>query len=236
MGEPLLEVKNLRVSFGNFVVIDGLSFSVREGEVLTVLGPNGAGKSVLLKALLGLVPYKGEVIWYKKPRIGYLPQGMNQLTVKDFPISVADFFALKNVSRDQILEHLALVGLNQSILANKAGNLSGGEFQRMLIAWVLVTSPEVIFFDEPTTGVDIGGGQTIYSLLHHIWEKQGLTILHVTHDLGIVHAHSTHVLCLSKIGHVCYGVPSEILTPEALRGIYGTDIKFYGHQEEGLSR
>jgi zinc transport system ATP-binding protein len=235
MGKLLLEVKNLKVGFDDMVVIDGLSFSVREGEVLTILGPNGAGKSVLLKALLGLVPHEGEVVWHRKPRIGYLPQGMNQLTVKDFPLSVADFFSLKNVGRDQVLDHLALVGLDRNVLASKAGHLSGGEFQRMLIAWVLVTNPEVVFFDEPITGVDVGGGQTIYSLLHSVWEKQGLTILHVTHDLGIVHAHSTHVLCLSKIGHICYGVPSEILTPEVLRGIYGTDIKFYGHQE-GLNR
>lgn len=231
MPDVLFEVENLKIAFDGAVVIDGLSFSVRKGEVLTILGPNGAGKSVLLKALLGLVPHEGKITWHSKPRIGYLPQGMNQLSVKDFPLSVADFFALKKVDRDQVMEHLALVGLNKSVLVKKAGHLSGGEFQRLLIAWVLVTKPDVVFFDEPMTGVDIGGGQTIYSLLHRIWEKEELTILHVTHDLGIVHGHSTHVLCLSKVGHICYGVPSEILTPEALKGIYGTDIKFYSHQE-----
>jgi len=227
----LLEAKNLNIKFGKESVIENLSFSVNKGEVLTILGPNGAGKSVLLKSLLGLLPYEGEVAWHEKPKIGYLPQGLNQLRVKDLPLTVGDFFDLKNFSikNKEVERFLKLVGLEKDILFKRAGDLSGGQFQRMLIAWVLISRPDVIFFDEPTTGIDIGGGETIYSLLHNISEKEKITIFLVTHDLNIVYRHSTHVLCLSRKGHYCFGSPKEILDPDALKEIFGTEIKLYEH-------
>ncbi|HZC43614.1 MAG TPA: hypothetical protein VE195_05525, partial [Acidobacteriaceae bacterium] len=100
---------------------------------------------------------------------------------------------------------------------------------RMLVAWVLVSQPNVLFLDEPTTAVDAAGGETIYSLLTEIWRERNLTILNVTHDLNIVFAHSTHVLCLSRFGHRCYGVPKEVLTPSLLNDLYGANVKFYTH-------
>jgi len=227
----LLEVKNLSVSLDGEKILKNLSFQVAQGEILTILGPNGAGKSVLLRTLLGFLPYEGKIIWEQKPKIGYLPQGLNQLKVKDFPLTVQDFFALKNPppANDEIIWFLHLVGLREEILHKTAGNLSGGQFQRMLVAWVLVSHPDVIFFDEPTTGIDIGGGETIYSLLHTICEKENLTIFLVTHDLNIVYKHSTTVLCLNHKGYHCFGAPKEILTPKMLEQLFGTEIKFYEH-------
>jgi ABC-type cobalamin/Fe3+-siderophores transport system ATPase subunit len=99
----------------------------------------------------------------------------------------------------------------------------------MLVAWVLASRPNVLFLDEPTTAVDIAGGETIYALLKNVWREQRLTIFNVTHDLNIVFAHSTHVLCLSRLGHPCYGAPKEVLTPEILSDIYGADVKFHIH-------
>jgi zinc transport system ATP-binding protein len=229
MGKILLEVKNLSVTLGGTPVLSELSFSVEEGEILTILGPNGSGKTVLLKALLGLLPFTGEVNWHKKPRIGYLPQGLNQMSVRDMPLTVEDFFALKKLKRDQVLRYLPLVGLESGVLNKRAGYLSGGEFQRMLVAWVLASRPEVLFLDEPTTAIDVVGGETIYSLLKNIWREQNLTMFVVTHDLNIVYAHSTHVLCLSRFAHTCYGIPKEVLTPEVLNDMYATDVKFYTH-------
>lgn len=227
----LLEVKNLTVKLEGEKIIKDLSFDVTEGEILTILGPNGAGKSVLLKTLLGFLPYKGEIIWHKKPKIGYLPQGLNQFSVKNYPLTVADFFKLKNPvpKMEEIDKFLSLVGLKEKILNKTAGSLSGGQFQRMLVAWVLISHPEVIFFDEPTTGIDIGGGETIYTLLHSIWEKEKLTIFLVTHDLSVVYKNSTEVLCLSRKGHTCFGAPKEILSPETLEQLFGEEIKFYEH-------
>lgn len=225
----LLEVKNLTVILDQSPILKELTFSVNEGEFLTILGPNGSGKTVLVKALLGLLACSGERNWHKKPKIGYLPQGLNQMSVRDMPLTVKDFFDLKKLRRDSILNHLSLVGLQPSVLEKRAGHLSGGEFQRMLVAWVLSSEPNVLFLDEPTTAVDVAGGETIYSLLKDIWREKELTVFNVTHDLNIVFAHSTHVLCLSKLGPLCYGVPKEVLTPEILSDVYGAEIKFHTH-------
>lgn len=229
----LLEVKNLNVILGSERVIKDLSFQVEKGEVLTILGPNGAGKSVLLKTILGFLPYQGSITWDQKPRISYIPQGLDQLKMKDIPLTVQDFFALKVVvpKRDEVIRFLQLVGLEEKIMSKAVGNLSGGQFQRILIAWALISHPNVIFFDESTSGIDIGGGETIYSLLHAIQEKEDLTIFLVTHDLSIVYKHSTNVLCLSYKGRPCFGAPKEILNPDTLQRIFGAEIKVYEHHQ-----
>jgi zinc transport system ATP-binding protein len=229
MGEILLEVRDLSVTLDRSPVLSGLNFSVSEGEFLTILGPNGSGKTVLIKCLLGLLPYQGSVKWHKKPRIGYLPQGLNQMSVRDMPLTVLDFFTFKKRKRAEAVAYLSQVGLPAGVLEKKAGHLSGGEFQRMLIAWVLASRPNVLFLDEPTTAVDVAGGETIFSLLSDIWREQNLTIFNVTHDLNIVYSYSTHVLCLSRLGHICYGIPKEVLTPEVLNDMYATGVKFYTH-------
>lgn len=227
----ILEVKNLNVNLDGENIIENLSFQVAQGDILTILGPNGAGKSVLLKTLLGFLPHTGNIIWKQKSKIGYLPQGLNQLKVKNFPLTTQDFFALKNPipTTDKIIQFLNLVGLDKNILNKKAGSLSSGQFQRMLVAWTLISHPQIIFFDEPMTGIDIGGGETIYSLLHTIWKKEKLTIFLVTHDLNIVYKYSTNVLCLNRKGYNCFGAPKKILSPKILEQLFGTEIKFYEH-------
>jgi len=120
------------------------------------------------------------------------------------------------------------VGLDPSLLKRRFGTLSTGQFQRMIIAWALVDEPEVLLFDEPTSGVDIGGQETIYSLLHKFWKERNLTILLVTHDLSVVWEHANNVLCLNKKA-LCYGKPRDVLTPQGLEKLYGTGIKFYEH-------
>ena len=98
----------------------------------------------------------------------------------------------------------------------------------MIIAWALVSEPSVLLFDEPTAGIDIGGQETIYSLLHKFWREGNLTMLLVTHNLDIVWEHANNVLCLNK-KMLCYGKPREVLTPESLEELYGMEIKFYEH-------
>lgn len=227
MNQEILRVENLSVNFGNEKILRNLSFSVNKGETLVVLGPNGAGKSTLFKALLNLIPYKGTVIWNSK-KISYLPS-QELFTRKNLPpLSIEEFFGFKNVSLQKTEKILNQVGLNKRILKKQFNELSTGQFQRMTIAWGLVDDPEVLLFDEPTSGIDIGGEETIYSLLHKFWKNRNLTILLITHDLNIVWEHSDKVLCLNK-KQFCMGKPKEVLTPEGLEKLYETGIKYYEH-------
>jgi len=227
MPNPILKVENLSVKLGEEEALKNLSFEVEKGEVLIILGPNGAGKTTLLKALLGLVPYKGNVTWAAK-NISYLPP--QELIQRKYlpPMTIEEFFSFKNVSKEKILAIFKEVGLNSTLLKRPFGALSTGQFQRMEIAWALVDEPDVLLFDEVTYGIDAGAKETIYSLLHRFWEKRDLTVLLITHDLNIVYEHANNVLCLNK-KEVCYGEPIKILTPENLEKTYGTGIKFYKH-------
>jgi len=223
----ILTVKNLNVAYDGEVIINNLSFQVEKGEVLIILGPNGAGKTTLLRALVDLLPYTGEIHWATKS-ISYLPpQELFQRKVLP-PLSMEEFFKFKHVSSAQISKILDAVGLDSSVLKKRFGTLSTGQFQRMIIAWALVDEPSVLLFDEPTSGIDIGGQETIYSLLHKFWSEKDLTILIVTHDLNVVWEHANNVLCMNK-QTICYGKPREVLTPESLEVIYGVGVKFYEH-------
>jgi zinc transport system ATP-binding protein len=224
----VLKVKNLTVMRDGEEIIKDLNFEVKERETLIILGPNGAGKSTLLRTLLGLLPYSGEILWSTKS-IGYLPP-QELFQRRDLPpLNIEEFFKFKNVSHEKILNMFLAVGLESSLLERKFGAVSTGQFQRMLIAWALVDEPRVLLFDEPTSGIDVGGQETIYSLLHKFWQERNLTILLVTHDLNIVWEHGDHVLCVNR-KTLCYGKPREVMTPEGLEEIYGTGIKFYKHQ------
>jgi zinc transport system ATP-binding protein len=231
MDSEILNVRNLSVTLNGEEILKDLSFNVKRGEVLVILGPNGAGKTTLFKTILGLLPHSGEVEWNAK-RISYLPP-QELLHRKDLPpLVLEDFFKFKNVNDGQITQTLNLVGLEPSILKKGFGALSTGEFQRMLIAWGLVDEPEVLLFDEPTSGIDLGGQETVYTLLHNFWKERSLTILLITHDLSIVWGHADSVLCLNK-NYFCYGKPQELITPEQLEKLYGTGVEFYKHSHLG---
>jgi len=227
----ILKVKNLRVILDGEKILNDLSFEIKRKEFFIILGPNGAGKTTLFKALLGLIPYQGEIIWAKENmKFGYLPERLSRSEFKKIPLSVRDFYKFKESSEEKILKTLKAVGLEgEEILKKNPGDLSSGQFQRMLIGWALLGDPEVLFFDEPTTGIDIGGEKTIYSLLHKFWQERGLTILMITHEINIVYAYATNVLCLYKKG-ICMGPPRKILTPQLLEKLYGNEVKFYIHK------
>jgi len=222
----ILKVKNLNVELDNEKVIGNLSFQVKKGEILTILGPNGAGKTVLLKALLGILPYQGTIEWKAGIKLGYVPQRLP--FIKDIPLSVREFLKLKINSEDAIKEVLKLVGIKNEILEKKIDELSSGQFQRILVGWGLLGSPQVLLFDEPMAGIDISGQESIYDLLKNLQKEKAFTILLVSHDLSVVYKFSSNVLCLNK-KVLCYGPPQEILTPENLTRLYGGEIKFYQH-------
>jgi zinc transport system ATP-binding protein len=228
MGNDLiLTVQDLNVELDNRTIIEHLSFTVKRGDIVSIVGPNGAGKTVLLKCLLGLLPYKGAITWGKGVKIGYVPQRLP--FIKDIPLSVMDFFSLKRADVQEVRDIVHAVGFGDEFLERKIGDLSSGQFQRILIAWSLIGNPQVLLFDEPTTGIDIGGEETVYNLLSRLKEQRQLTVLLVTHDLSVVYEFSTHVICLSK-HTVCSGSPREVLTPESLHNLYGGAVKYYQHK------
>jgi len=229
MGDPIiLKVENLNVKLDQETILENLSFEVQAGEVLTILGPNGAGKTVLLKTLLGILPFGGKVAWAPGVKLSYVPQRLP--FIKDVPMSVEEFFELKKAPGGEIGETLDAIGLKKDILPKKIGDLSSGQFQRILIGWALVSNPSVLLFDEPTTGIDVSGQESVYELLAKLKQERNLTILLVTHDLSVVYQLATRCLCLNK-KMLCYSAPKE-LTAERLSELYGGEIKLYRHHHD----
>ncbi|MDP3953965.1 MAG: metal ABC transporter ATP-binding protein [bacterium] len=236
-GNKILEVSDLSVSFDGLNVLENLNFNVEKGSSLAVIGPNGAGKSVLFRALLGLIPYKGTIDWSPGIKISYVPQRLE--IERTMPLTVLEFLKLKTENFEEIKEVLEVAGiktgpdheyhLEQHVLNRKIGLVSGGEFQRILIAWALIGSPDVLLFDEPTSGIDVGGEQTIYNLLTKLRQEKGMTIILVSHDLNIVYKYAGMVLCINKASAVCFGHPETVLKPEDLTALYGGEAEFYKH-------
>ena len=231
---PILEVRDLSVTFGNQEVLKNVSFSVNEGNILAIIGPNGAGKTVLLKALIGLTLYDGEVKWRSDIKIGYVPQRLPEtesllLTVKEFLILKSKHLFFKDKEWLSAINHeLESVGLSSTILERQLKNLSRGQFQRVLIAWAILGHPNVLLFDEPTAGIDLAGEDTIYNLLRRLHQDRGLTILLISHDLNIVYRYANNVLCLNK-ERLCFGEPQKALTNEQIEKLYGKNV-FYHHK------
>ncbi|MCD2451687.1 metal ABC transporter ATP-binding protein [Methylicorpusculum oleiharenae] len=225
--DTILTVNHLQMAYEGLPVIENLSFTVSPHDILVILGPNGAGKTTLLRGLLNLLPYQGSIAWNAR-KIGYLPPQEFLQRQNLPPLTIAEFFAFKTKDTKAVQSILMDVGLDNSVLSCQFGELSTGQFQRMLIGWSLLENPDVLILDEPTSGIDVGGEETIYSLLHQFWQKNDLTILVVTHDLNIVWEYASQVLCLNK-QQFCMGKPDEVLTPEKLKQLYGTGIKFYKH-------
>jgi len=207
MGENILSVSSLSVNFDGHVILKDLSFEIKRDSVWAVIGPNGAGKTVLFKSLLGLIPFNGEIKWHTDARIGYVPQKL--FIGRDFPLTVMEFLKLKQPDESQINRVLNLVGFKDKaehihhdvrVLQAKMGNLSGGELQRILIAWALLGNPNVLLLDEPTAGVDLEGEETFYSLFEKLKKDKDLTIVFISHDTEVVKKYADRVLELTH-GH-----------------------------------
>jgi zinc transport system ATP-binding protein len=229
----ILSVRNLSVQFGSRTVIRGLSFELRAGDDLAVIGPNGSGKTVLLKALLGLVPFQGEIIWSSAARLGYVPQRV--AADRYLPLDVHDLLAAKarflKLSTRDIQSVAETVGLPADLLRTNVGVISGGQFQKALIAFALLGNPNVLLFDEPTASLDELAEERIYELVARLRREKGLTVILVSHDLSVVHRSANLVLCLCK-DRPCLGPPREMLTPAMLEELYAAPSRYYQHQHD----
>jgi zinc transport system ATP-binding protein len=217
--EYALRVSNLSVKLQKQTILENISFELKEGTALAVVGPNAAGKTVLFKALLNLLPHEGKVEWQQKVRIGYVPQN---ISVSDIPISVKEFLSFGNGLN--IAAHLSSVKLDdKNVLDKSLGVLSGGQLRRVLIAWALIDNPNVLLFDEPTTGVDLDSEEPIYRMLNELKKKEKITILLITHDIHIVREYSDRLLALNKCV-TFFGDSKEIMNPSIQKIIYGETV------------
>ncbi|MBI2635243.1 MAG: metal ABC transporter ATP-binding protein [Parcubacteria group bacterium] len=229
----ILEVRDLSVSFGNQEILRDISFSVNESDFLAIVGPNGAGKTVLFQALMGLIPFDGEVKWRPGIKVGYVPQKL--MDKAELPLTVKEFFVLKSKNLffkdkqllNSITHELKSTDLSEGILNQRLVNLSRGELQRVLISWAILGHPQVLLFDEPTAGIDIAGEENVYNMLHKLQDERGITIIMISHALNVVFRYANNVLCLNK-ERLCYGEPKYALTSEQIKRLYG-ESAFYHH-------
>ena len=217
--EYILAVTDLTVELPNQVILENVSFKLKKGATLAIIGPNGAGKTMLFRALLKLIPYKGKIEWAPKVKIGYVPQ---YLSASDIPISVKEFLSFKEGS--DMHDALSSVGLDSKEVLNKRlGALSGGQLRRVLIAWATMDRPNVLLFDEPTTGVDLDSEEAIYKMLNDLEEKYKITMLLISHDLHIIRDYSDYMMALNRCV-TFFGESKRIMDLELQRMIYGEPV------------
>ena len=216
--KTLLQVEKAGLSINSKILVEGVSFEVREGEIVTLIGPNGSGKSTTAKIALGI--YKNIMGDVKKftNKIGYVPQ---KISIDwTLPIRVIDFmFLTKDLNNEQVSDALNLTGV-EHLKQKSLSNLSGGEFQRVLIARAIAKKPELLVLDEPVQGVDFKGEVAIYELIKKISEDLSCGILLISHDLHMVMSATDHVICLN--GHVCCsGKPHIVAQDEKYKELFG---------------
>jgi zinc transport system ATP-binding protein len=230
----LISADHLAVRIGGAEILSGVSLAIEPGEIVTILGPNGSGKSTLLRALLGIVPLSaGRVIRTAGLRLGYVPQKLS--VDRSMPMTVRRFLSLpKRVSDQAATLALARVDLPE-VEARQMSELSGGQFQRVLLARALLSAPQLLILDEPTQGLDQPGIAAFYQLIEQVRTETGVAVLMVSHDLHVVMAASDRVICLN--GHICCeGTPRVVSNAPEYRALFGLGTKgalaLYQHQHD----
>lgn len=231
---PAIALRGVRVRLGTLLALDGITLELPNGGVLVVLGPNGSGKTTLVRTLLGLVPYEGEVrVLGAAPadvppeRTGYVPQ--IKTLDRTFPGTGLELVAtgirrrwpwrVRAGERARAASALRLLG-SERLLDRAIGQLSGGELQRCYLARALVRDARLILLDEPATGVDVAGEETLHGFVDAHRRAGDLTIVIVTHDLSVAADHATHVLLLDR-RQIAFGPPADVLTDALLTRTFG---------------
>ena len=223
--------ENLRASFGARTVLDGITMDLRGGELNALIGPNGAGKTTLMHALLGFIPFEGRIRYEGlegSPRVGYVPQKTS--IEPGAPLTAMDFLAsglsrrpvwsgVGLSSRNDIESALTDVGI-PDLANNRLDSLSGGEFQRVLLAQALLRKPDLLILDEPNTGMDITGHQLFCGLVEKVHREYGTTTVLITHDLGVVADHAQCAVGLNQRVIFAGPVP-DVLSEENLVKLFG---------------
>ena len=229
----LVKLNNVGFQQNQKWLVKGVSLQVEKGKIVTLIGPNGSGKSTTAKIALGLFKnIEGEVEKYTN-NIGYVPQ---KISIDwTLPLRVKDFMLLTENLRDATVdEALSMTGVSH-LKDKNLGNLSGGEFQRVLLARAISKKPELLVLDEPVQGVDFTGEIALYELIKKISEKLNCGILLISHDLHTVMSATDHVVCLN--GHVCCsGTPIAVAKNNEYKALFGEQaaqtLSIYEHKHD----
>ena len=229
-----LRLNNVSVRIGGDSILKDVTMHVHCGEMLALIGPNGAGKSTILKAILGQREYDGVITFSapgmrhrKPPRIGYVPQ--SPTFDPGDPVSVADLFSccmsrrpaflgIGKAMREKVLECLDRVH-GKELIDKRVGTLSGGELQRVLLALALEPLPNILILDEPLSGVDVEGMETLMDMLDEIRKTYDLSILMTTHDFGMLPRYADQVVLIDH-AVVNQGTPEDVLASEEFRTVF----------------
>ena len=231
----LVKLKNAGYQQNNKWLVKGVSLEVEKGKIVTLIGPNGSGKSTTAKIALGIYKkFDGEVEKYTN-KIGYVPQKVS--IDWTLPLRVRDFMVLtESLKEEAIDEALSLTGVVH-LKHKNLGNLSGGEFQRVLLARAISKKPDLLVLDEPVQGVDFTGEIALYELIKKISEELNCGILLISHDLHTVMSATDHVVCLNC--HVCCsGSPSDVAKNNEYKALFGEQaaqtLSIYEHNHDNV--
>lgn len=230
----LFEVRNLSVRFGSVEVLSNVSASLDAGEIVTIVGPNGSGKSTLLRVLIGsLEPSGGQVVRQTGLRIGYVPQRLH--IDHTLPMTVTRLLRLKRkVTRGAVGAAMDQAGIAE-LGKRQMDELSGGQFQRVMLARALLSRPQLLVLDEATQGLDQPGTAAFYQRIAEVRQNTGCGVLMVSHDLHVVMSASDRVICLNR--HICcQGAPQQVASAPEYRALFGAGTKgtmaLYTHQHD----
>ncbi len=229
----LVKLDNAGVMKSSKWLVRGVTFEVSKGQIVTLIGPNGSGKTTTAKMVLDILKTdEGSVIRNAK-NMAYVPQKIN--IDWTLPLRVFDFMSITGqISKSKILENLKLTGV-ENLIYSDLRNLSGGEFQRVLIARAIAKNPELLVLDEPVQGVDFNGEIALYNLIKNISDSLNCGILLISHDIHFVMSSTDHVICLN--GHICCsGTPSSVAKNPAYIELFGehtaSTLSLYKHRHD----
>ncbi|EPC03188.1 zinc transporter [Litchfieldella anticariensis FP35 = DSM 16096] len=219
----LLAIEHLDIALGGHLVLEDIHLTLERGEIVTIVGPNGSGKTTLLRSIIGsLAPTRGRIDASPGLTIGYVPQRLHLDAT--LPMTVARFMSLprRRPSHrvDQALDRAGVAGLG----SRQMSELSGGQFQRILLARALLESPDLLILDEATQGLDQRGIAEFYRQIEQVRRELGCGVLMVSHELHVVMRASDRVVCLNR-SICCEGTPERVATSPAYLAMFGHDIQ-----------